>query len=146
MIPLALCAVVLVGLGLVRVGLPRASRPLQTVAALSLGLGTWSAAYAAQWMAFQAITLGGLLVIPDRVDRLQPAEVLRLAEREGVRCIPVVGDAIARPLMAEIQAGDYDLCNVLLVTNGGAALSPTVRDALKARIIERFGEPLSSGG
>jgi 3-oxocholest-4-en-26-oate---CoA ligase len=89
---------------------------------------------AAQWMTFQAITLGGLLVIPDHVDRLQPAEVLRLAEREGVRCIPVVGDAIARPLVAEIQAGDYDLSNVLLVTNGGAALSPTVRDALKAAL------------
>src|ERR1700739_4786659 len=87
---------------------------------------------AAQWMAFQAITLGGFLAIPDRVDRLQPAEVLRLAEREGVRVIPVVGDAIARPLVAEIQAGDYDLSNVLLVTNGGAALSPVVRDALKA--------------
>lgn len=52
---------------------------------------------AAQWMAFQAITLGGLLVIPDRVDRLQSDEVLRLAESEGVRCIPVVGDAIAHP-------------------------------------------------
>jgi fatty-acyl-CoA synthase len=87
---------------------------------------------AAQWMAFQAITLGGLLVIPDRVDGLQPAEVLRLAEREGVRSIPVIGDAIARPLVAEIQAGDYDLSNVLLVTNGGAALSPAVRDVLKA--------------
>jgi 3-oxocholest-4-en-26-oate---CoA ligase len=89
---------------------------------------------AAQWMTFQAITLGGFLAIPDRVDRLQPAEVLRLAEREGVRCIPVVGDAVARPLVAEIQAGDYDLSNVLLVTNGGAALSPTVRDALKAAL------------
>jgi 3-oxocholest-4-en-26-oate---CoA ligase len=89
---------------------------------------------AAQWMAFQAITLGGLLAIPDRVDRLQPAEVLRLAEREGVRCIPVVGDAIARPLVAEIQAGDYDLSHVLLVTNGGAAVSPAVRDALKAAL------------
>jgi fatty-acyl-CoA synthase len=87
---------------------------------------------AAQWMAFQAITLGGFLVIPDRVDGLQPAEVLRLAEREGVRSIPVIGDAIARPLVAEIQAGDYDLSNVLLVTNGGASLSPAVREALKA--------------
>jgi 3-oxocholest-4-en-26-oate---CoA ligase len=87
---------------------------------------------AAQWMAFHAITLGGILAIPDRVDRLQPAEVLRLAEREGVRAIPVIGDAIARPLVAEIQAGDYDLSRVLLVTNGGVALSPAVRDALKA--------------
>jgi 3-oxocholest-4-en-26-oate---CoA ligase len=89
---------------------------------------------AAQWMAFQAITLGGFLAIPNRVDRLQPAEALRLAEREGVRCIPLVGDAIARPLVAQMQAGDYDLSNVLLVTNGGAALSPAVRDALKAAL------------
>jgi fatty-acyl-CoA synthase len=87
---------------------------------------------AAQWLAFQAITLGGCLAIPDRVDGLQPAEVLRLAEREGVRSIPIIGDAIARPLVAELKAGDYDLSNVMLVTNSGAGMSPTVRDALKA--------------
>lgn len=85
---------------------------------------------AAQWVAFQAITFGGRLVIPDRVDGLQAADTLRLAEREGVRAIPLVGDAIARPLLTEIETGSYDLSTVMLMTNSGAALSPGVRDRL----------------
>ena len=35
---------------------------------------------AAQWAAFNAVTMGGRLVIPDDVERMRPAEVLRLAE------------------------------------------------------------------
>lgn len=89
---------------------------------------------AAQWLAFQMITFGGFLAIPDRVDGLDPAEVLGLAERESVRSIPVIGDAIARPLLDELQVNDYDLSAVMLVTNSGAGLTPTVRDALKAQL------------
>ena len=44
--------------------------------------------------------------------------------------MPVVGDAIARPLLDEIEAGDYDLSGLFTFTNGGAPLSPTVRDRL----------------
>ncbi len=85
---------------------------------------------AAQWAAYNAITMGGRLVIPDDVERLRPAEVLRLAERERVLTIPVVGDAVARPLVEEIEKGDYDLSGLLTITNGGAALSPTVRERI----------------
>ena len=89
---------------------------------------------AAQWAAFNAITMGGTLVIPDDVERLRPAEVLRLAERERVLTIPVVGDAVARPLVEEIERGDYDLSGLFTITNGGAALSPTVRARILAAI------------
>ncbi|MGH3583895.1 MAG: AMP-binding protein, partial [Mycobacterium sp.] len=85
---------------------------------------------AAQWAAYNAITMGGKLVIPDDVERLRPADVLRLAERERVLTIPVVGDAVARPLIEEIETGDYDLSGLFTITNGGAALSPTVRDRI----------------
>lgn len=85
---------------------------------------------AAQWAAFNAITMGGKLVLPDRVDRLHPADALRVAAREKVLSIPVVGDAVARPLLAEIETGDYDLSSLVTITNGGAPLSPTVRDRL----------------
>ena len=57
---------------------------------------------AAQWAAFNAVTMGGRLVIPDDVERMRPAEVLRLVESEKVLSLPVVGDAIARPLLDEI--------------------------------------------
>src|ERR1700712_193390 len=89
---------------------------------------------AAQWAAYNAVTMGGRLVIPDDVERLRPAEVMRLAERERVASIPVVGDAIARPLLDEIEAGDYDLSGLVTVSNGGAPLSPTVRDRLLAAL------------
>jgi fatty-acyl-CoA synthase len=89
---------------------------------------------AAQWAAFNAVTMGGRLVIPDDVERLRPAEVLRLAERERVLSIPVVGDAIARPLLDEIEAGDYDLSGLVNLSNGGAPLSPTVRDRILAAL------------
>ena len=82
---------------------------------------------AAQWAAFNAITMGGRLVIPDDVERMRPDQVLRLAVQEKVLSIPVVGDAIARPLIDEIETGDYDLSGLFTITNGGAALSPTVR-------------------
>ncbi len=89
---------------------------------------------AAQWAAYNAVTMGGRLVVPDDVERLRPAQVMRLAERERVVSIPVVGDAIARPLLDEIEAGDYDLSGLVTVTNGGAPLSPTVRDRLLAAL------------
>ncbi|CAN5171462.1 acyl-CoA synthetase [soil metagenome] len=89
---------------------------------------------AAQWAAFHAVTMGGRLVIPDDVDRLRPDAALRLAERERVLSIPVVGDAIARPLLDEIEKGDYDLSGLVTVSNGGAPLSPTVRQRILAAL------------
>ena len=89
---------------------------------------------AAQWGVFNAISTGGWIAIPDDVVRLDADAVLRLAERERVLGIPVVGDAIARPLVDQIEKGDYDLSGLLAITNGGATLSPTVRDRLLAAL------------
>ena len=85
---------------------------------------------AAQWAAYNAVTMGGKLVIPDHVDRLHPGDALRVAARERVLSIPMVGDAVARPLVDEIEAGDYDLSGLVTLTNGGAPLSPTVRERI----------------
>ena len=85
---------------------------------------------AAQWGVFNTITTGGWIAIPDDVTRFDAAAILRLAAKERVIGIPVVGDAMARPLVDEIERGDYDLSGLLAVTNGGAPLSPTVRDRL----------------
>ncbi|AQA03393.1 acyl-CoA synthetase [Mycobacterium sp. MS1601] len=89
---------------------------------------------AAQWAAYNIITMGGAIVIPDDVEKLQVADVLRLVEREEVRSIPVVGDAMARPLIDEIETGDYDLSGLISITNGGAPMSPTVRDRIRAAL------------
>lgn len=89
---------------------------------------------AAQWGTFNIISGGGWIAIPDDVERLDAASALRLAEREQVLGIPVVGDAIARPLVDQIETGDYDLSSLIAITNGGATLSPTVRDRLLAAL------------
>ncbi|BBY58556.1 acyl-CoA synthetase [Mycolicibacterium sarraceniae] len=89
---------------------------------------------AAQWAAFNMFSTGGWMVLPDDVDRMNAPAVMRLAERERVLSIPVVGDAIARPLLDEIETGKYDLSGLLTITNGGAPLSPTVRERLLAAL------------
>ena len=85
---------------------------------------------AAQWGVFNTISTGGWIAIPDDVVKFDADAILRLAEREKVIGIPVVGDAMARPLVDAIEKGDYDLSGLLAMTNGGAPLSPTVRDRL----------------
>ncbi len=89
---------------------------------------------AAQWAAYNIVTMGGRLVVPDDVERFRVADVLRLVERERVLSIPVVGDAMARPLIDEIESGDYDLSCVVSITNGGAPMSPGVRDRIRAAL------------
>ncbi len=89
---------------------------------------------AAQWGVFNSVSTGGWIALPDDVVRLDADAVLKLAERERVLGIPVVGDAIARPLVDQIEKGDYDLSGLLAITNGGATLSPTVRERLLAAL------------
>jgi len=85
---------------------------------------------AAQWSTFHTITGGGTVVLPDDVRRFDPADALRTAVRERVVSIPVVGDAVARPLVEEIERGDYDLSGLAAVNNGSAPLTPGVRARL----------------
>ena len=89
---------------------------------------------AAQWAAYNMITMGGRIVIPDDVERLRAGDVLRLVERERVLSIPTVGDAMARPLIDEIETGDYDLSGLISITNGGAPMSPAIRDRIRAAL------------
>jgi fatty-acyl-CoA synthase len=82
---------------------------------------------AAQWSTFHMFTGGGKVVLPDNVRNMDPVDWLRITEREGVVSIPVVGDAMARPLIDEIERGDYDLSGLAAINNGGAPISPAVR-------------------
>ncbi|MEV7431109.1 acyl-CoA synthetase [Nocardioides sp. NPDC092400] len=83
---------------------------------------------AAQWSTFHTITGGGRIVLPHHVDHLDAADVLSTAIREGAVSIPVVGDAVVRPLIDEIERGDYDLSGLAAINNGSAPLTPAVRD------------------
>ncbi|WP_055404608.1 MULTISPECIES: acyl-CoA synthetase [unclassified Mycobacterium] len=85
---------------------------------------------AAQWSVMTAITTGQSVVFPAVVDHLDPEEVVRTIERERVTVVTVVGDAMARPLVAAIEKGIADVSSLAVVANGGALLTPFVKQRL----------------
>ena len=89
---------------------------------------------AGQWATFYLATLGGCIVIPDDVTRLDPVSALRLVEQHRITGIPVVGDAVVRPLLDELERADYDTSSLLTITNGGAPLSPAMRERIVAAL------------
>jgi 3-oxocholest-4-en-26-oate---CoA ligase len=97
---------------------------------------------AAQWVAFIAFNNGHAVVLPPDTRTFDPAEAWRTIERERCTTLTVVGDAIARPLVEELEAGSYDTSALLSVGNGGAPLTPTI----KARLLEQLPHILLSDG
>ncbi len=87
---------------------------------------------AAQWSTFHMITSGGKIVLPEDVRSFDADAVLRTVVREGCVSLPVVGDAMVRPIIAALETGDHDLSGLAAVNNGAAPLSPAVR----ARLME----------
>jgi 3-oxocholest-4-en-26-oate---CoA ligase len=85
---------------------------------------------AAQWSVMTALTTGQSVVFPSVVERLDADEVIRTIERERVLAVTVVGDAIARPLVAAIAKGAADVSSLAVVANGGALLTPYVKQQL----------------
>ena len=89
---------------------------------------------AAHWLAFNAFTNANTVVLPDVVDRLEPAEVLRVVRDESVNVLLIVGDAFGRPLVEEMERGGHELSSLLVTVSGGAALSPGVKERLLAAV------------
>ncbi len=85
---------------------------------------------AAQWSVMTAITTGQTVVFPSVVDHLDADDVVRTIEREKVMSVTVVGDAMARPLVAAIEKGIADVSSLAVVANGGALLTPFVKQRL----------------
>jgi acyl-CoA synthetase (AMP-forming)/AMP-acid ligase II len=85
---------------------------------------------AAQWSVMMALTTGQCVVFPSVVDHLDADDVVRTIERERVTVVTVVGDAIARPLVAAIEKGSADVSSLAVVANGGALLTPYVKERL----------------
>ena len=89
---------------------------------------------AAQWATFMMMTEGATIVLPDDPRHLDPADVWRTVEREGVNTLTIVGDAMLRPLLDELDRGDYDTSSLYAVGNGGAPLTPAVRQLALAHL------------
>ncbi|MQY04384.1 AMP-binding protein [Actinomadura macrotermitis] len=90
------------------------------------GAGTWSAL--GGWCG------GACVVFPDQAGGLDAADLLATAERERATRMPLVGDAFARPILAELERRPYDLGALRTLLNSAAAISPDVR----ARLLEHL--------
>jgi fatty-acyl-CoA synthase len=85
---------------------------------------------AAQWAAMTALTTGQSLVFATTPTRFDADEVVQTIEREQVMAVTVVGDAMARPLAAAFERTTADLSSLAVIANGGALLTPTVKQQL----------------
>ncbi len=83
---------------------------------------------AAHWNALSCWIGGGTVVIQDRTDHLDPADVLDTCARHAVTSMLIVGDAFARPLVEELRRRPRDLSALRHLLTGGAILSPTVQE------------------
>lgn len=82
---------------------------------------------AAQWAAFINLCAGRPFVMAPTTTHFDPAEVWALASRERVISLSIVGDAFGRPLVDELESGDYDLSGLFVLVTGGAALSAPIK-------------------
>lgn len=89
---------------------------------------------AAHWLALNGFTNANTVVIPRITDRLDPTDVLRAIEAEAVNVLLIVGDAFGRPIVEAMETGTHDLGSLLITINGGAALSPRVKERLLAAV------------
>ena len=99
---------------------------------------------AAMWNALSTWINGGTIVIQDRVERMDAADILDTCERHGVSSLLIVGDAFARPLIDEQRRQPRDLAALRFVLTGGAILSPSLRAELlelvpQVRIVDVLG-------
>jgi acyl-CoA synthetase (AMP-forming)/AMP-acid ligase II len=82
---------------------------------------------AAQWACFMLMAQGATLVFPHDTRRVDPDDVWSTVEREKANTMTIVGDAILRPLVLQLDKKSYDLSSFFAVGNGGAPLTPAVR-------------------
>ena len=99
---------------------------------------------AAHWVAFNMWHVGATVVIQSKVERLDPDDIWSTVERERVNAITIVGDAFARPLLDQLEKKNYDLSTLMLITSGGAILTPALKRELlsklpKIRIMDALG-------
>ena len=89
---------------------------------------------AAQWACFMLMAQGATLIFPDDTHRVDPDDVWTVVEREKANSMTIVGDAVLRPLLMQLDKKSYDLSSFFAVGNGGAPLTPAVRAMAVERI------------
>jgi acyl-CoA synthetase (AMP-forming)/AMP-acid ligase II len=103
----------------------------------------------AQWASFTCFTMGNTIVLADNPREFDPIGILQTVVRERVISLQIVGDVMARPLVEEIERGDYDLSGLFAVASGGVAFTAPLQERFLAAVphaIVRDGVGSSEGG
>ncbi|MGD9704330.1 MAG: acyl-CoA synthetase [Acidimicrobiia bacterium] len=85
---------------------------------------------AGHWVSFGTWNSGGTVFVQSVPERLEPADIWSLIERERVDFLLIVGDAFARPLLDELGRASYDLSSLTVILSGGAPLSARLKREL----------------
>ena len=89
---------------------------------------------AAQWACFYYMTMGATMVFPSNTRSIDPVDVWDTVARERVIGISVVGDAMARPVVEELERGGHDASTLMAFGSGGATLSVGLKERLVAAL------------
>ena len=89
---------------------------------------------AGHWMSFRTWNTGGTVYVQDVPERLDPADVWGLVEREQLNFLLIVGDAFARPLLDQLASGTHDVSSLTVLLSGGAPLSAPLKEEFLRRI------------
>lgn len=82
---------------------------------------------AAQWLALHQLLGGDVVVVNSVNDHLDARDICTTIERERINAMLLVGEAFARPVLAEMERGDYDMSSMVLIATGGAVMSPETK-------------------
>lgn len=83
---------------------------------------------AAQWASFTGFTSGNTCVFPREVKKLVASDIWETVATNKVLTLQIVGDAMGRPLIDELDRATYDLSGFLALVSGGAALNSTLKE------------------
>jgi acyl-CoA synthetase (AMP-forming)/AMP-acid ligase II len=87
---------------------------------------------AAQWACFYYMAMGATVVFPTNTRSLDPVDVWDTVARERVIGISVVGDAMARPIVEELERGHHEAGTLMAFGSGGATMSVGIKERLLA--------------
>ena len=93
----------------------------------------------AAWLAFQTLFTGGTLVMTP-LGRFDPPTIWELVSTERVAVLVIVGDAMGRPLVEELETNldRYDTSSLWVIGSGGAMLTDTTKQRLLAMLPDRM--------
>jgi acyl-CoA synthetase (AMP-forming)/AMP-acid ligase II len=93
----------------------------------------------AHWLAFHHLYCGGKVVLLPK-GRFDPVTAWEAIGRERVLTLVVIGDAMAKPLLDELEAHQdrYDTSGLWVIASSGAALSQHNKDRLAKLLPDRM--------